>query len=991
MQTLLDALRWTSLVAVLAVVGGCGKNRADYSMAKDHAPGAMVAALPESKESASGGAAESTWKRSNLQAHTSRLMVGDTEELPIRGMQVHAQVDGFRARVLIDFFFANESSQTYEGTFKLRLPEGASPYFLAFGQSQFQETKYLAVSDVQSAGFAQDQILEQREQQWIEPKVARMVPRKKAAQAYTETVRRAVDPALLEWAGAGVFNARVFPLQPGKLHRVVVGYDVNLTRVGQALELALPIPESLPSAMVDVTVAQLAGSQISVSPESKRVVISGAEHHRIDNARGKVVNVRLNNVGQVAITGEDASTGPYFAARLQPELPAARAGTRSGVGIFVVDKSMSSNPDKFNVWLKLMGAILEENRGTLKEFAVLFFSVDTQWWKTELVANTPENVSALMAYANELALEGATDLGAALGEAARPSWLSQEKKVLFDAFLLSDGAVTWGTADRYGLSERAKASNIERLFSYRTGMEGTDSDLLNHLARETGGAVFSVVGESEVKAAATAHRTLPWQLNSIAIDGTDDLIVAGRPRVVYPGQRLLLAGRGLLKGKSKATFELSRGGVSKRVTVSIGQVVPSTLTPRAYGQLAVGQLEEFLGSTESFAGAYARHFHVTGKTTSLLMLETEEDYQSHNIRPADDAGLIKRTRVSILIAEALEELGRFLGDAKHAFLSTADLPNALRDALQKVAGSAFDVATPGLATTKHDWGAVQGPMRQQLASREPAYDDVVAAAETRRRKVGAPDALKAMSSLVEANQGDAVLARDVGFTALDWGLPGHAYHLFRRVAESRPFEPQSYWSMALALSAIGKNELALANFEIAINGEWDARYGPFGKIVSMDYLRFLRGMNHKQIDPALAGYAQKRLRDLGRQIGLDKTPLVVTITWNTDNSDVDLHVIEPSGEECYYQHAKTKSGGQLSQDVTAGYGPEMYVQPKGPSGTYRIRVKYFASQANRASARTKVYATVVRNWGAANESVTRHVVTLKSGKEMHDIATVKLP
>jgi hypothetical protein len=47
-------------------------------------------------------------------------------------------------------------------------------------------------------------------------KEARIVPREKAAHAYSETVRRRVDPALVEWAGAGVFNARVFPLMPGK-------------------------------------------------------------------------------------------------------------------------------------------------------------------------------------------------------------------------------------------------------------------------------------------------------------------------------------------------------------------------------------------------------------------------------------------------------------------------------------------------------------------------------------------------------------------------------------------------------------------------------------------------------------------------------------------------------------------------------------------------------------------------------------------------------
>ena len=61
-------------------------------------------------------------------------------------------------------------------------------------------------------------------------------------------------------------------------------------------------------------------------------------------------------------------------------------------------------------------------------------------------------------------------------------------------------------------------------------------------------------------------------------------------------------------------------------------------------------------------------------------------------------------------------------------------------------------------------------------------------------------ALKALSSLVEYRPGDLVLARDVGFSALDWGLGEQAYHLLRRVAESRPYEPQTYLALAHCLA-----------------------------------------------------------------------------------------------------------------------------------------------------------------------------------------------
>jgi uncharacterized protein YfaP (DUF2135 family) len=59
-----------------------------------------------------------------------------------------------------------------------------------------------------------------------------------------------------------------------------------------------------------------------------------------------------------------------------------------------------------------------------------------------------------------------------------------------------------------------------------------------------------------------------------------------------------------------------------------------------------------------------------------------------------------------------------------------------------------------------------------------------------------------------------------------------------------------------------------------------------------------------------------------------------------------------------YQHRDTKAGGHITQDVTQGYAPEMFTLPKAAAGKYQVRVKYFAQDANRASTRTKVYATI---------------------------------
>ena len=43
---------------------------------------------------------------------------------------------------------------------------------------------------------------------------------------------------------------------------------------------------------------------------------------------------------------------------------------------------------------------------------------------------------------------------------------------------------------------------------------------------------------------------------------------------------------------------------------------------------------------------------------------------------------------------------------------------------------------------------------------------------------------------------------------------------------------------------------------------------------------------------------------------------MIVMSWNTDRTDVDLHVTDPNREEALYSHPTTRIGGQLSRDVT---------------------------------------------------------------------------
>src|SRR5258708_40297051 len=109
--------------------------------------------------------------------------------------------------------------------------------------------------------------------------------------------------------------------------------------------------------------------------------------------------------------------------------------------------------------------------------------------------------------------------------------------------------------------------------------------------------------------------------------------------------------------------------------------------------------------------------------------------------------------------------------------------------------------------------------------------------------------------------------------------------------------------------------------------------------------------------------------------------LRVTISWNTDNTDVDLWVMEPDGTKCFYQNQKTSSGGQLSQDQTQGYGPERYQIQKGLPGGYTVIVHYYRADANLLAGETHVNVLVTKNARTPEGTFQRHTILLKQSNQ----------
>ncbi len=262
-----------------------------------------------------------------------------------------------------------------------------------------------------------------------------------------------------------------------------------------------------------------------------------------------------------------------------------------------------------------------------------------------------------------------------------------------------------------------------------------------------------------------------------------------------------------------------------------------------------------------------------------------------------------------------------------------------------------------------------------------------------RRRVNAGDldgAMRVLSSVIEEypTRGDAL--RLVGYRLLDMKQPAQAVRLFQQVQKQRPFEPHSYRDLARSLEESGQFGQAALHYEIVLAGTWDNRFHESLKIVAREeYVRMMQeAVRSKTVSQQLADHFGERLEQMAP--GQARSDLRVTISWNTDATDVDLWVIEPDGTKCFYQQKLTKNGGQLSEDQTQGYGPERYQIAKAPAGMYTVIVHYYSANRNLLAGETHVNVVVTRNAGSPQEAVERHTVILKKQGEEVEVCKVKV-
>ena len=107
--------------------------------------------------------------------------------------------------------------------------------------------------------------------------------------------------------------------------------------------------------------------------------------------------------------------------------------------------------------------------------------------------------------------------------------------------------------------------------------------------------------------------------------------------------------------------------------------------------------------------------------------------------------------------------------------------------------------------------------------------------------------------------------------------------------------------------------------------------------------------------------------------GAIRARLRLVLSWDTDNTDLDLHVVTPDGEHAWYGNTVLKNSGALDMDVTTGYGPEIFAMPAPVHGRYQVYINYYGGRSETEL--TTAQLTLITDEGSVNEKQETFIFT----------------
>ena len=423
---------------------------------------------------------------------------------------------------------------------------------------------------------------------------AKLLKADEARKIYEETVRRMKDPALLEYAGFGLYKTSAFPLQPGKPANVLVTYkgvcrkDNNLVEVWYPLNTEKFSAKPLESVEVKVDIQSKGDITTIYSPTHQLTFERDEPRHKVAVFKAKdalpVTDFQVlykesdDAVGATLIShlGDDEKDG-YFMLLVSPNPRSAKTHVVPKDVVVVFDHSGSMRGEKLDQAKDALRYILK-NLNKEDRFNVIVYSDSTEPMFDRLVG-AREKLDEAMERIDGLDATGATNIHEALLTAMSMAPQRKDAKpgqhrpayVIF----LTDGQPTAGkkTDEKDILSDTRNANTSNaRIFTFGVGYD-PNVRLLDKLAEENGGRSEYVKPKEAIGAKVS---TLYNKIKNPVMTNLAVKVINLKLRDMYPqelgdlfdGDQIVLVGR--YDGKDASALPAGEGGARQSQLVVSG-------------------------------------------------------------------------------------------------------------------------------------------------------------------------------------------------------------------------------------------------------------------------------------------------------------------------------------------------------------------------------------------------------------------------------------
>tara|TARA_R110002096_G_scaffold16106_34_gene55250 strand:- start:2446 stop:4800 length:2355 start_codon:yes stop_codon:yes gene_type:complete len=554
--------------------------------------------------------------------------------LDLKQQKVEITIDDQVATTEVFQVFKNPTSRRLEGTFIFPVPKNA------------QVTEF--------AMEVNGELVE-----------AELLDAAKARKIYEDIVRRALDPALFEYASRGLFKVRIFPIEPHSEKELRIKYtellkkDGNLVLYNYPLNVAKYCKTPIPDFSLRVQIEASEGKnlktiyspshEIEISRKGERRAVLGLEESKMDVDRDLQIYYSLRPEGNDPVTMDfltyhenNAKEAGHFMLLLSPEDWNDNARVIPKDVVFVFDSSGSMRGEKMEQAQKAMDFCIN-SLNPEDRFEIIRFSTEAESVFEELVTATEANRKKASKFVESVRAIGGTAIEEALTLAIETATKSPDKNRPLQIIFMTDGKPTLGATKKEVIlnSVRGAMKNSAlkpRIFCFGIGTN-INTHLLDLVTEETRAVSQYVLPDEDIEHKVStfyAKISDPVLTNlSVKLEGVewvrnrypkdlpdlfhgDQLVVLGRFGAEEKRGEVVL--KGSIQGKER-TFKLPvQFGASDRDTGFVANLWATRRVGYLLDQIRLhGESDELKEEVVELA----RKFGIVTPYTTFLIVEDE--------------------------------------------------------------------------------------------------------------------------------------------------------------------------------------------------------------------------------------------------------------------------------------------------------------------------------------------------------------------------------